>query len=317
MADDLLGYLFDASDISEQAEIESRIESETKLRDELDELRQAIAPLALDDVIEPPLGLAARTLENIHLSGSVQRGLESEWANNPSRPRAVDFAVAATILGIAATLVFPAIAGMRGDHARVVCADNLRKMGISLAMYSQREGNHFPVVSTQGPLNNAGSFALALKTDDLVGDVRDLLCPAANNGIVLLPNLDQYLASREHPPLYERNRRFMSGSYGYALGYRASDGRLVGYERPSGYTPVVADRPPRSDETYYLNSPNHGDQGQNVLYADGTVRWLPFSIVAGDDLYHNRNCDVAAGVDATDVVIGVSESTPIPSQSNL
>lgn len=316
MADDILGYIFDADEIPEQDQFEARLEADPQLRNELEAAREAIAPLACDDVIEPPLGLAARAFENIQHARIVGRSTDYEWAGNASRPRAVDFAVATTILGIAATLVFPAIASMRGDHARVVCAENLRRIGVSLSMYAQKEKNQFPVIATQGPLNMAGSFAMALKSDDLLTDVHDLLCPAANSGIVLVPGLDQYLASREYPPQYERNRKFMSGSYGYALGFRNGDGHLAGYDRSASYTPLVADRPPRPEETLFMNSPNHGDQGQNVLYVDGTVRWLPFSNVNGDDLFHNRHCEVAAGLDAGDVVIGVSEATPLRNTSS-
>lgn len=317
MSDDLLGYLFDTLDLEEQKAIEERLEREPALRAELERLRQLTCPLATDDIIEPPLGLAARTVEAIQRGEPIQPipltasiPTTREWPESAPRMRAVDFVVAASVLGIAAMLVFPAIASLRGDQARILCTEQLRKVGVALAMYAQQESEQLPFVAPSGPTNNAGIFALSLKARELVTDPRTFLCPAAANGIVLLPEPLKYLSDNSAFDR-ERIRMYMSGSYGYMLGYHAN-GIHQGFARASDNHPVVADRPPRSDEVHFVNSPNHQDTGQNVLYADGSVRWLPSRIVVYDDIFRNRNCEVAAGVDASDVVIGASEATPYP-----
>jgi hypothetical protein len=163
-------------------------------------------------------------------------------------------------------------------------------------------------------MNNAGSFTVALKARDLIPTLATLLCPSANNGVVLVPERDQVLSAEVDPDREQirRLRAHMSGSYGYQLGYDESGGyhgRTVGKSQLA----IVSDRPPRADEMIVsASSPNHHYQGQNVLFADGAVRWLPHPFIGNDNIFLNDSGTVAAGLSATDVVIGVSEATPHP-----
>jgi hypothetical protein len=61
-------------------------------------------------------------------------------------------------------------------------------------------------------------------------------------------------------------------------------------------------------------SSNHQGRGQNVLYEDGRVHFLPElpSARIFDDPYHNRDGWVAAGVDLNDAVLGASADHPLP-----
>lgn len=80
MREHLLGYLMGALDASQQREVESAIQDDPRLRQELESLNQALDPLRTElDSYEPPLGLANRTLDVI---GSV-----AGW---PDEPRAED-----------------------------------------------------------------------------------------------------------------------------------------------------------------------------------------------------------------------------------
>ena len=62
------------------------------------------------------------------------------------------------------------------------------------------------------------------------------------------------------------------------------------------------------------NVGNHRGQGQNVVYEDGRVKFLPQlpSSQFLDDPYHNRDGWVAAGVDRDDAVLGASSDPPLP-----
>jgi len=63
MDPDLLGYLLNALAPEEQRQVEAYLASDPEARQRLRLLRQALAPLETDrDAIEPPPGLAARTL---------------------------------------------------------------------------------------------------------------------------------------------------------------------------------------------------------------------------------------------------------------
>jgi len=64
MREELLGYVLGALEPEEERVVESRLEFEPELRQALEEVRQLVSPLALDDVcIEPPAGLAARVCD--------------------------------------------------------------------------------------------------------------------------------------------------------------------------------------------------------------------------------------------------------------
>jgi hypothetical protein len=62
------------------------------------------------------------------------------------------------------------------------------------------------------------------------------------------------------------------------------------------------------------NSPNHGGQGQNVLYIGGNVRWCanPAAGRDGDNIYLNRDRKVQAGVSRDDTVLGSGDARPMP-----
>jgi hypothetical protein len=310
MKEDILGYLLDALEPHEQDAIEKRIEQDPAFREEVEASRRLTFPLARDDHIEPPPGLAARTLAFTRTT--IFAAAANDWAEARSRMRPIDFAVAAGILCVAAMLVFPAIATIRGDQARVLCAEQLRNLGVALAMYAEQESDRFPYVDATGPMNNAGIFAVLLKSRELITDGRALVCPSANSAVALIPEVSEYLEERMDPSRVANLRRNMAGSYGYVLGYQ-QDGTHRGFTFRNDSRPVMSDRPPRLEELlHFMNSPNHQDRGQNVLYADGNVRWLPSRIFGRDDLFLNQKCEVGAGIGLSDIVIGVSESTPYP-----
>lgn len=312
MSDDIIGYVFDALEPREQDDIEKRLDVDPAAKLELDRIRGVARLLAEDDHIEAPTGLADRAFANIKAMAAVPPPM-ADWVEPSRRFRMVDIVVAASILLLATTLVFPAVAALRGDQARVGCAAHLRDMGVALAMYADQEHGQLPYVQATGPFNNAGVFSASLKTRDLLTDGKSLLCPSANNGVVLLPDIKQYLnAQKSNPIQAERFRRYMAGNYGYVLGYNEAS-RHRGLNQSAGTRPVMSDRPPRDGEEKVGNSPNHLGRGQNVLFLDGGVRWInSCSFGRDEDLFHNRETVVGAGLGIDDTVIGVSESVPYP-----
>ena len=101
--------------------------------------------------------------------------------------------------------------------------------------------------------------------------------------------------------------------YAYSLGYQDKDGTKFGPGvSPIGtwsQTPLMADRPPA--EGLPFNSINHGGAGQNVLFADGHVVFLPKRTIVGeDDIFVNQHDRVAAGVGPRDIVLGYSAARP-------
>ena len=73
----------------------------------------------------------------------------------------------------------------------------------------------------------------------------------------------------------------------------------------------MADALGRSD--LHANSDNHGRRGQNVLFVGGAVRWCVTRDVGPscDDIFLNRNNEVAAGLCHEDVVLGAGDASPL------
>jgi len=309
--EELLGYLFDAVDASDSERIERELEKDPLARARLEELRRVNQLLAEDDNIDPPMGLAANTLNLVQRQiAATDRAATREWSEPASRMRAVDLAVVASVLGLAAVLVFPAIATLRGDQARLTCADGLRALGVAINVYSNTEHGQLPFVAQTGLLSNAGSFSVSLKERELIPDLRRLICPGSNAGVVMVPTFDELQKSTADPERMATLKRYMGGSYGYLMGYE-EHGVYHGREMSAESLPILSDRPPRGDEMLGSpNSPNHGFAGQNVLFADGGVRWLPSPNWRSEDFFRNNAGTVAAGLTRNDLVIGGSEASP-------
>ena len=109
-----------------------------------------------------------------------------------------------------------------------------------------------------------------------------------------------------------REAPWLAGCYAYCLGFHDEQGNYYPARRTTGIKailPIMADAPPL---THVLtgNSANHGGFGQNVLFQDGHVTFLKTRVFKGDDIYLNKDNQVAAGKDAADIVLGSSASKP-------
>ncbi len=105
-------------------------------------------------------------------------------------------------------------------------------------------------------------------------------------------------------------RPTLGGSYGYNLGY-TRDGSY--YSTKNLYRDnfaIMSDSP--SDRPDH-QSRNHGGWGQNVLFENGSVKFLTQSKPDGshDDIFTNDAGQVAAGLQQNDSVVGSSQAAPI------
>ena len=107
----------------------------------------------------------------------------------------------------------------------------------------------------------------------------------------------------------------LASCYAYSLGYRDEAGQLHGLKRAGNdRVPLLADRPfvaqNDPDNPSRQNSPNHGGDGQNVLFVGGNVQFLRDHTINSDDIYTNRRNQVKAGLDEWDSVLGASDDRP-------
>jgi hypothetical protein len=318
----LLGFLLEALAPDEQEQVEAELNEDPTLRADLNRLKEGLSRFGLagpPPAIDPPPGLAERTCQfvaaQVHPSlvtaggAVVLHGSERERRFTWS-----DFVTIAAVVVAAASLLFPALYLSRFQAHIASCQNQLRLIGFGLHEYSDREPDHrFPGPDEEGPRAAAGIVAPILVSHKLA-DSRAFLCPASSVKrdrsrfrVPLPEELDQAIGSELRALVSA-----MGGDFGYNLGY-VEDGVLVRPrdERRSGY--VLAGDAPSNSQPRRVSG-NHRGRGQNVLYEDGRVEFLPRipSPSLLDDPYHNREGWVAAGLDRDDAVLGASEDHPMP-----
>jgi prepilin-type N-terminal cleavage/methylation domain-containing protein/prepilin-type processing-associated H-X9-DG protein len=265
---------------------------------------------------------------------------------NRNQRRAFTVIEVLVVIGIIAVLMailLPAAERVRHQAYIDKCASNLRQIGMALQTYAQdNHGNYprtihdptyaSPLVSGTG-INAADPFTggaggvqpndltapifLLMKTQRLVPEV--MICPYNDETNFVADKPD--LSGRSNFTDQTRNL-----GYSFANPYPKTgviDYRLSNKLRAD--FAVAADRNPgvsgKNDDVYAptlgsptsimkkANSPNHEQDGQNVLYGDGHVAWqqTPFCGVQQDNIYTAKN-GVAPKVeyspaDATDSIL--------------
>ena len=254
--DDLLNYALDQLEGPHKEAIESEIAVDAILAARAERLGRALHLLLDDgDPDEPPLGLSSRTVAFVAERTSRRAILDFIPARVPFRW--ADVAVAAGVLLAGLLTLLPAMSASRGKMNQMGCAFNLQQLGASLAHYANRH-NHYPdVCSDDSTGDHVGHYAVALKDENLLRDLRSLHCPCRGKcpDIIDLKHID----------------------YAYNVGFRPeaqSDPEPI-MVVPAAVIPILADQPPHDNRSVLPgNSPNHGFRGQNVLFSDLHVEWF-------------------------------------------
>lgn len=315
----LLSYLLGALDDSEAELVRARLESDpiyqrelAYVRRQLDQLRGAKQGFA------PPPGLARRTCDFVFSCARRSQprrpamsphAAVSGWVN---RMGLLDTVVAAAVLVMAGLVVVPAIHSGRFQARLSACQDNLRQLGLSLAEYSQKHGDYFPRVPTEGKLAAAGIYAPMLVRDGFLTETRRVFCPEsplADQRDLGIPSVEELEAASGNEAA--RLRRQMGGSYGYCLGHLEHGVLVPTKNLHRASFALMSDAP--STELPEHQSVNHGGSGQNVLFEDGHVEFVTCSqpCCGTDDIFSNDDHQVAAGVHTADSVIAASDTPPI------
>jgi prepilin-type processing-associated H-X9-DG protein len=321
---DLIGYLLDALEPQERRTLDEALEASPELRQRLVALRRALRPLESDREVECPPNLLANTFKAVVAHRC--RRTRPLLPLGPERPasrawRRLDVAVAAAIGLVVLFLVPPALLKVRHREAVVQCADNLRLFALALNGYTQLEESQgrLPRPERTGPLAFAGSYAPLLHDAGCWPERMSSACPAnVRDGRPRIPSVSTAeLRAKFGTAEFDELARRMGGCYGFSLGYEDAAGNYLALHRKLGdLIPVMADRPPRPEETpdwRWVNSPNHG-RGQNVLYLGGHVRYECFRRLGDDDIYLNANSRLAVGTGPTDAVLAPSEAVPFPAR---
>lgn len=314
----LIGYLLDSLDEATRARVEADLKTDPEMRQCLEQMRLALEPLACDkDEPAPPDDLVPRTIARIaefscrelpRAPVSLSRAVsERTWW------RRADVLVAASLLLVFMGLAFSMVwkwRGPGGAAAMAECQNNLRVFHAALQSYHDQHGR-FPNVAAEHPRSAAGMVVPILASAGLLADRRSLRCPGVGEPNTSI-TLDECRTMT--PDEFFRKASALVPSYTYSLGYRDDRGNYHGPVVPPDQTAhhlaLMSDAPPPAGSPG--NSPNHGATGQNVLFADGTVRYTKVRTVGyqNDDIFVNRDKKVAAGADCFDTVLGPSAAKP-------
>lgn len=223
--------------------------------------------------------LAARTFDLVMLSASA----ESRTLPMPARPvttgrtirgRFWDAVSVAAMLMLSASVLSPILDEAKQRQHKSACQNNLASVAGAFGQYAGSHRESLPVatagyggswwdVGTPGRSNSANLYTLA-RTG--YAKVRDLACPG---------NL---AACFEQPVSGAMDwSNIQQVSYSYQIMFGKHQARWKSPER----TVILADRSPvvlralrRESVVPKENSPNHRQRGQDVLFADGSSRWL-------------------------------------------
>lgn len=289
-SDDLLDYSLGLLEGSPLATFEADLARDPDLADRARRLDRSLRDL-LDDgePFEPPAGLAGRTLAFV-AERQDQRAV-LEFAPRRPRFRWADLAVAAGILAAGTLTLLPAVKAGREQMKQASCAHNLQRLGTSLANYAVNH-RHYPKVVDEQAIMPVGFYASALAGDRLLPDAKALHCPCKGDC-----------------PAEELQTDPRHMDFAYNIGYVDPETKQAKPITPwlGAPVPLLADQPAYDAAGNVLagNSPNHSRRGQNVLFSDLSLRWLPTRQVSPQDgdLFLNQRHQPQPGVSPHDSAV--------------
>lgn len=315
----LLGYLLGALEPEERAEVERTLETNSRLREELAEIRASLQKLGLDDPpepIEPPAGLVERTCEFVASAADQPNvALPPERAPGPaSRSYTLaDALVAVSVVLVLGALVFPSLARSRFLARLTTCQNNLRHVGFALWHDSElRPTRTYTRLPWEDERTVAGMMASTLLERQLVEGPDVFICPASDQA-ELLPGFPMPTNRQMREAVgadLARLQHLIGGSFAYPVGF-TSDGEVVPPRNTyrENYC-LVGEAPVCEVGKPYRAS--HEGIGGNFFFEDGHIRWIEdtdyWRIV--DDPYRNRNWETAPGIDRDDSVLGGGSMRP-------
>jgi prepilin-type N-terminal cleavage/methylation domain-containing protein/prepilin-type processing-associated H-X9-DG protein len=177
----------------------------------------------------------------------------------------IELLVVIAILAILAGLLLPALSQAREKGRRAKCINNLRHIGLSMAMYAEIYQPKTPIDAPIPSATLVGSLKL-LKPN--LSSARMYFCPSDKR--------ENAFAQAEFDTLTPLN-----------ISYSLAPGLF--WFQPVSDSIVMLDRVPETTTTKGSSWPedgNHKSSGGNVLFNDGRVEFfhsLPANIKAGDN----------------------------------
>jgi hypothetical protein len=305
-ATEMLDYTLGQVEGPDLDRLEREFAADPFAAERIDRLSRSIHHL-LDDgwEIEPPIGLADRTMRVVAEGRRRRSVLEFVPARVPFRW--ADVAVAAGIFIAGLLTLMPALTRSRDRMDQAGCMYNLQRLGSALWQYGSIH-HHYPAGPEDHPSAPTGTFAVMLNDSGVLADPNSLICPSKSHKKDHLPLPDMNTICRLTDIDPNSCVQMVHSDYAYNVGYRTPSGEL----RPiaavhTSLHPLLADQPAHDGfpHIYPGNSPNHGGQGQNVLYSDLHVGWHNTRRLGPHDadMFLNERQEPAPGVHAADTAL--------------
>ncbi len=310
----------------EAKRVREAVASNPELLASLDRTLQIMSLFEADPEVPPPERLLHRTIATVYMRDAADRcafpyspSFATRSRLTHTRFRLLDLAVALVLAFVVSALLFPAITRVREYYRQAACRENLRQVGLALAVYADQFNGALPQTTWSGGLGAPAAIQpVALIEHGYLGDRLALYCPGdRDSGPPLAVTTDQLRTARASAD-GEKLRKLLraaAGSYAFSTGYLV-DGTYYGPTLKAASAQVlVADRPPMDLTGAWLptaNSHNHGGQGQNALYADLHVGFLvtPEALASRDSIYANRANRLGASLAWDDISLAPGDVLP-------
>jgi hypothetical protein len=337
MREDLLGYLLSALEPHEMRRVEQELRSQPALREELEYLQRTLEPLdrAMGElpVIETPPDLVSRTMAMLPemqfgQPATVSVAMAPVVEERRSNRNTWSDLLVATLASVALLgLLFPSIARGRYQARKTACQDHLRQLGTAITQFVLQDHHEsLPQIAESGSEAFAGMYAVRLAEHDLLQEAELKWCPE-----MAMPSTDVPIAA-DHLVKLEDLRKTVKrgdvnklrwlqqtagGHYAYTLGVVDGDRyRAPHYEGRSTFA-ILGDSPISGTEIAEGVDAQklrwgHGDSGANLLFEDGSVRFLDMarSMDFPDHPFFNQRGAFEAGVNIDDASLAPSWRAP-------
>jgi hypothetical protein len=312
----LFDYCIGLTSEKEAAEAKELIASSKEAAQIHSKLKAALAPL---ETLEPescPDELVDGTIWRLNnLARSSQLRLQQLLAAEQTRSKTTktrlwrnlgQIAAAAAVILIAAGILFPSLSFARQKYWQRCCQAQLARMGQGINLYSRDHDGKLPAVAIargaplwkvgyQGSENHSNTRNMWLLVKGNYVEPADFVCPGRKRGRALRRAIRFDLSQ------VKKDHDFPASAYiPYSCRVRCSKSTRP---LPRGRKILIADLSPLfenlpddfskpfrlrlSRDLLILNSINHNRRGQNVLFRDGSVKFIKkrHTDISNDDIF--------------------------------
>jgi prepilin-type N-terminal cleavage/methylation domain-containing protein/prepilin-type processing-associated H-X9-DG protein len=238
----------------------------------------------------------------------------------------VELLVVIGIIALLISILLPSLNRARETANRVKCASNLKQIATALALYANENKGLYPRTLASGDGSVVTANTGAAETDPFRGTAGNVVAPVGTNNVpaamfLLLRSQDLSAEVFTCPSSNAEKDEYGGGnntaqqrsnftevqknlSFSYTNPYPSTSAVSNGYRLNSGVTPdlaIAADINPGAEapdtqnvtqassasQMKEANSNNHDGEGQNVMFGDGHVEFVPtpFVGIAKDNIY--------------------------------